>query len=98
MISERQKAANRAVHALVLAIALGLTGITTAAAQTFGDGLIAYQRGNFSTAAQIFRPLAELGHADAQFNLGHMYANGLGVTQDYAEAVRWWRRVGVVPA
>ncbi len=59
MISERQKAAIRTVHALVLAIALGLTGITTAAAQTLGDGLVAYQRGKFSTAAQMFRPLMD---------------------------------------
>ena len=28
----------------------------------------------------------------AQFNLGFMYANGQGVQQDYAEAVKWYRR------
>ena len=31
------------------------------------------------------------GNADAQYNLGLMYANGQGVTQDYKEAVKWWR-------
>ena len=35
---------------------------------------------------------AEQGHADAQNNLGGMYANGEGVTQDDAEAVRWYRQ------
>ena len=34
---------------------------------------------------------AEQGDASAQFNLGVMYGNGRGVTQDYAEAVRWYR-------
>ncbi len=35
---------------------------------------------------------AEQGHADAQYNLGVMYANGDGVPEDYAEAVRWFRK------
>ena len=34
-------------------------------------------------------PLAEEGNADAQNNLGVMHEEGLGVVQDYAEAVRW---------
>ena len=37
------------------------------------------------------RRLAEQGDADAQYNLGVMYANGEGVPQDDAEAVRWYR-------
>lgn len=32
------------------------------------------------------------GNAAAQFNLGVMYANGRGVRQDDAEAVRWFRQ------
>ncbi len=34
---------------------------------------------------------AEQGDASAQFNLGDMYANGEGVPQNDAEAVRWYR-------
>ncbi|WP_420448786.1 tetratricopeptide repeat protein [Candidatus Palauibacter sp.] len=34
---------------------------------------------------------AELGDADAQYNLEVMYYCGEGVPQDYAEAVRWYR-------
>ena len=34
---------------------------------------------------------AEQGDAKAQSNLGLMYDQGLGVSQDYAEAVRWFR-------
>ncbi|HGO7462989.1 TPA: tetratricopeptide repeat protein [Neisseria meningitidis] len=35
---------------------------------------------------------AERGDTQAQFNLGMMYAEGRGVRQDYAEAVRWFRK------
>ncbi len=44
-------------------------------------------QGNFATVQQS----AEGGDADAQSNLGRMYAAGLGVPQDHAEAVRWFR-------
>ena len=40
---------------------------------------------------EAIRLAAEEGDASAQFNLGVMYANGEGVPQDYAEAVRWYR-------
>jgi TPR repeat protein len=34
---------------------------------------------------------AAQGISYAQYNLGFMYANGRGVVQDYAEAVRWYK-------
>ena len=34
---------------------------------------------------------AERGDAGAQFNLGQMYSNGLGVLQDFKEAANWYR-------
>jgi TPR repeat protein len=57
----------------------------------FEDGVAAYQRGDFATALQLFRPLAEQGIASAQFNLGLMYAQGQGVAQDFHEALKWYR-------
>ena len=39
-----------------------------------------------------YRMAAELGHAEAQYNLGVMYATGEGVHEDDAEAARWYRR------
>jgi TPR repeat protein len=38
------------------------------------------------------RRAAEQGYAKAQYNLGCMYENGLGVTQDFVEAVKWFRK------
>ena len=35
---------------------------------------------------------AELGDADAQFNLGNMFASGAGIKQDYNQAAEWFRK------
>lgn len=37
-------------------------------------------------------PAAEQGHVKAQYNLGNGYRRGKGVTQDYAEAQKWYRK------
>ena len=37
------------------------------------------------------RQAADQGDAEAQYNRGLMYANGQGVPEDDAEAVRWYR-------
>ena len=54
-------------------------------------GLDAYERGDFATALREWTPLAEQGHATAQYNLGLMYNNGQGVPQDYKTAVKWYK-------
>ena len=56
------------------------------------DGVAAYKRGDYVTAYQEFRPLAEQGDAKTQFNLGIMYANGVGVTENDTEAVNWYHK------
>ena len=63
-------------------------------AQDFQKGSDAAQKGDFATALQEWRPLAEQGISSAQYNLGLMYVNGNGVTQDYKEAVKWFRLAG----
>ncbi|WP_368413407.1 tetratricopeptide repeat protein [Dongia sp.] len=75
--------------ALILALWLPLAG--PVAADQFDDALAAANSGDFATALRLWRPLAEQGRADAQFNLGVIYANGQGVPQDYAAAVKWYR-------
>ena len=42
-------------------------------------------------AAVLLRAAAEQGNAEAQYNLGVMYLEGLGVTQDSVEAYAWIR-------
>ena len=41
--------------------------------------------------AELTRQAAEQGAAEAQYNLGSMYADGRGVPKDEAEAARWYR-------
>lgn len=53
--------------------------------------MAAYKRGDYATALREWRPFAEQGYVDAQYNLGVMYAGGKGVPRDEAEAARWFR-------
>jgi TPR repeat protein len=56
------------------------------------DGVAAYKDGDFALALQLWRQLADKGHAIAQFNVGLLYEKGHGVPKDTAEAVRWYER------
>jgi TPR repeat protein len=64
---------------------------TPTTAQDYDKGALAYQAGDYETALQEWRPLAEQGNAQAQVKLGVMYVYGNGVPQDYTEAVNWVR-------
>ncbi len=75
----------------LVAVAL-FAGVVTVHAADFSAGFKAYQRGDYATAIQIFRQLADQGNARAQTYLGFMYDTGLGVPQDYEVAVRWYQK------
>jgi len=72
--------------------AIGALQAPDISARLFQKGLDAYGQGHYQEAARIWRPLAEQGMSDAQFNLGALYNNGLGVERDMATAVRWYRK------
>ncbi len=79
--------------ALIVALCAGFTlGLTAPTWAGFDEGVAAYYRGDYATALREWRPLAEQGNADAQYNLGVMYNNGQGVPEDDAEAVKWFRK------
>jgi TPR repeat protein len=61
----------------------------------FQAGVDAYDRGDYATALREWRPLAELGIAPAQLNLGLLYANGQGVPQDYVQARQWYEKAAI---
>jgi TPR repeat protein len=48
--------------------------------------------GNVAAAVALYRKAAELGHPGAQYNLAVSYANGIGVSADEVEAMRWLRK------
>lgn len=61
-------------------------------AQSVKAGIDAWQRADYPGAVSIWRPLAEGGDADAQFNLGQAYRLGRGVPLDLAAAKIWFER------
>jgi len=75
--------------AAILAVVVALMFSAGSAWADFDDGLAAAQRGDFATALQEWRPLAEQGHAKAQNNLGVMYLRGTGVPANAANAYMW---------
>ncbi|HWJ37672.1 MAG TPA: SPOR domain-containing protein [Sphingomicrobium sp.] len=61
-------------------------------AQSVKAGIDAWQRADYEGAVTIWRPLAEKGDADAQFNLGQAYRLGRGVPINLALAKGWFER------
>jgi TPR repeat protein len=84
--------AEGAEGALMRVIAVMLLVLSFAASGTAGpaeDADAAMKRHDYKTALQLIRPLAEQGDANAQYNLGVFYDNGLGVPQDRIRAYMW---------
>ena len=72
------------------AIILGLSFAAPMAAGPLEDADAALKRRDYTTAVRLNRPLAEQGDANAQYNLGVFYDNGLGVPQDKVRAYMWF--------
>ena len=77
---------------IAIGLVLALLVALPAHAQDLKKGLAAYKRGDYAAALKEWRPLAEIGVAAAQNNLGAMYRKGHGITRDYGEALKWYRR------
>ena len=58
---------------------------------SINKGINAYHRGDYATALNNLKPLAEQGHVDAQKMLGWLYQNGYGVIQNYKAAMKWYK-------
>jgi tetratricopeptide (TPR) repeat protein len=56
------------------------------------EGWSAYDTGDYARALEIFNEDAAAGDPDAQYALGWMHGNGLGVPQDYGTALSWYER------
>jgi len=57
-----------------------------------GGGYQSYLKGDFKSAYEEWLPLAELGDAEAQFNLGVLYDEGAGVERNLSIAADWYRK------
>ena len=76
---------------LVAAVIAALVS-TPLSAQSVKAGIDAWQKADYSAAVAIWRPLAERGDADAQFNLGQAYRLGRGVPISLGQAKSWFER------
>jgi TPR repeat protein len=56
------------------------------------SGIRAWERGDFAAAVKEWRPVADKGDADAQFNLGQAYRMGRGVPADARIAQSWYQK------
>lgn len=63
----------------LIAIVLTIAFTGAATAEPLGEGVSAYERGDFATALTLLRPMAEAGNAEALFYLAEMYRHGRGV-------------------
>ena len=79
-------------NAAFLTALLIVCPVVQALAADFQTGLEAYERGDLAAALREWRPLAEQGDAEAQYMLGLMYNDGMGVPKDDAEAANWYRK------
>lgn len=63
---------------------------TQDAAAIVAEANKAYNEGYYNRAYELYQKIPD--NTSAQVRIGYMYSNGQGVSQDYAEAFRWYRR------
>jgi len=74
---------------------LGPVVLSLVAAPAFADtaaGLAAFKNKDYQKAYKEWKAAAEAGEAEAQFDLGVLYAQGLGVRRDLTVATSWYRK------
>lgn len=80
------------IGALLVSVPLAAVLFAPASAQSVDAGVKAWQRGEHAEAVSIWRPLAEAGDPDAEFNMGQAYRLGRGVPVNLGEAQNWLDR------
>jgi hypothetical protein len=73
-------------------LVLSIVCLAVPASADYKAGEDAYTRGDYATALREWRPLAEQGHAGAQYYLGVLYDFRKGVPQDFATARQWYEK------
>jgi uncharacterized protein len=92
LVVSSARAAKQRIRTL---FASGIFAASLSGAATAGpleDGQAAFGRGDYAAAMPLLRPLAEEGNAVAQYQIGVMYALGIGAPQDHAQSLAWRRK------
>jgi len=74
---------------------MGLCALLLAAMPAFADtaaGLAAFKNKDYQRAYREWKAAADAGQAEAQFDLGVLYAQGLSVQRDLTAAANWYRK------
>ena len=84
------KSTMKRVMASAVVVLMGIS--LSVNASNYNEGFIAAESGNYQSALQKWGPLAEQGHAVAQFNLGMLYHSGSGISLDEQKAIEWYEK------
>ena len=79
-------------YSLVVLLALNLT---TDAWADYETGIAAYERGDYAAAAAEMKILADQNDPQAQTFLGNLYADGVGVPQNWEIAVQLYQKAAI---
>jgi len=61
-------------------------------ADYFNEGVKAYNSGNYTKAAELFKKSCDMGNVSGCYNLGIFYDNGQGVRQSYVKAAELFKK------
>lgn len=76
----------------IVILSLTLISIASSAlGDSWKEATEAFGRKQYATAMKLLRPLAENGHAAAQYQIALMHKMGLGVSKSEKEARKWSR-------
>ena len=63
---------------------------TTEHSAALNQGQVAFNKQDYHVAFSDLLPVAQKGNPDAQYAVGYMYYNGLGVDKDFNSAQFWF--------
>ena len=58
----------------------------------FEQGIVLFEESKFDEALALIKPLAETGHANAQYQMGLMHTWGVGLPRDEVMAQSWYAK------
>jgi TPR repeat protein len=88
----RMSAAPPALRAAALLLTLGLPAPASAAEDPLSEAI---KQGDHATVLRLVQPLADQGDPQYECILGSIYANGSGVPEDDAQALKWYHLAAI---
>lgn len=76
----------------ILTFIVLLLWLQPAAASEYSSGIFAYRNGQYPRAVALLKPLALEGDPYAQFALGVMYDDGIGLPRNFTLALLWYKK------